>query len=257
MKTFFQQIRPTLIAAALFGAMTIFSFGVADAQSAQEQDTACEGFGQNKLTIDLGLSANATLFANGNDMSPYYSKFGFGLQIPLMAHWQFAPMWQFSTGLRYDFSWEPIYYSVQPAGTTLEDMEERGITFYDGTTPTTQKSFAFHSYVGIPVELKWSPLPDEKGLIDLSLDLFFGVAVTQHIQIEDIIRNADGTMQYEGYNNSNYNAMNPLKLEIGLTLSSDRIGLIHGIRLFTNLLPSYKDYISNEKIYLSGISMFL
>ena len=37
--------------------------------------------------IDLGISAGATLFNNGNNGSPYYSKYGFFVQIPLRLHW--------------------------------------------------------------------------------------------------------------------------------------------------------------------------
>ena len=44
---------------------------------------------------------------------------------------------------------------------------------------------------------------------------------------------------------------------MGLTLSTDVIGLTHGLRLFTNLLPTYKDPATGDKVYTSGITFFL
>ena len=49
----------------------------------------------------------------------------------------------------------------------------------------------------------------------------------------------------------------PWKLEIGLKVSTDAIGLLHGIRFFTNLLPTYIDPAKDGKIYTSGITLFL
>jgi len=42
-----------------------------------------------------------------------------------------------------------------------------------------------------------------------------------------------------------------------LTLSTSVIGLVHGVRLFANLLPTYVDPATGEKIYTSGITLFL
>lgn len=246
-----KSLKSTILAALVFGFITVLSFGCVNAQ-----DTAATSAGfESKLSIDLGLSANATLFANGNEGSPYYSKFGFGLQIPLMAHWQFAPHWQLSAGLRYDFNWMPMYYEVEPDG-DWNNLDEMGLTFLTSTAPADQHSYAFQSYVGIPLELKWYPRANQKNLLGVGLDLFAGVAVSQFFNIDNRVLNGDH-WQWEGWNRSSFGAMNLWKMEVGLTLSTDKLGLVHGIRFFTNLLPTYKDPSSGEKIFLSGISMFL
>ena len=49
----------------------------------------------------------------------------------------------------------------------------------------------------------------------------------------------------------------PWKLEVGLTLGTSRAGLIHGLRFFGNLLPTYKDAVTGEKIHTVGMSIYL
>ncbi|MBP5516644.1 MAG: hypothetical protein J6X86_06825 [Bacteroidales bacterium] len=212
---------------------------------------------QKQFSVQLGLSAGATLYANGNDHSPYYSKYGFQLQIPLMANWQLSSHWKLSAGLRYDFCWMPLYYAVEPAGTVIDNFEEHGLRINQTPTTGTQKAYAFNSYVGIPIELKWYPNSERKNLFFIGLDFFAGYAVTQWFDISTVTHITDDNWSWDGYNRDTFNAMNPWKMELGLTFSTDLIGLVHGIRFFTNILPTYKDPDSGEKIYMTGITMFL
>lgn len=214
-------------------------------------------------TLNLGISAGATLYANGNDMSPYYSNHGFTLQIPCLLGWEFAPHWKLSTGLRYDFSWDPLYYAVEPVlseWTFEEPYEEYGLQFRQTPTTGTQKAYAYRSHIGIPVEIKWYPWAEEKKRLGIALDLFAAYAVTQYFDIEDITFTTEDNGRLnrstDGYHSS-LNAMNPWKLEVGLSLTTGLIGLTHGIRFFTNLLPTYTDPTSGEKIYTSGMTFFL
>ena len=212
----------------------LFVLVMSNAVCGQNVGTTCvdDSSSTANLKVVLGFSAGATLFSSANEGSPYYSKYGFGLQIPLVAQWEIAPNWMLMAGLRYDFNWEPLYYAVEPV------------------------RYAFRSYVGIPVELKWYPWSKHKNRLGVALDVYAGYAVNQFIDIENITPSTEG-MQYSGYNRSQYNAMKPWKAEVGFTLSTDIIGMAHGVRLFTNLLPSYQDPVSGEKIYLSGITLFL
>lgn len=82
----------------IFSIATILSI-----TSIMAQDTTAT---DNKASIKVGLSAGATLYANGNDFSPYYSKYGITLQLPVLWEYNFAPNWRLSTGLRYDFNWD-------------------------------------------------------------------------------------------------------------------------------------------------------
>ena len=106
------------------------------AQTESSTDTiaasiGCQEESSSSFSLQLGISAGSTLYFNNNDHSPYFSKYGFNVQIPLLASWQLTPHWKLSTGLRYDFVWEPLYYAVEPAGTNHDDLFDRGLQFLD------------------------------------------------------------------------------------------------------------------------------
>ena len=187
----------SILSLALFG----------HAQNTPEADSNAT----SNFKIILGLSAGATQFNNGNEGSPYYSKYGFFLQIPLCLHWQFAPKWELATGLRYDFNINPMYY-------TIERAPNDGIAFPTEPSIRTQHATYFSSYVGIPLSENITSSWEED---------FIGAPIQ------------------------------PWKVELGMTLSTSVIGLVHGVRLFANLLPTYIDPATGEKIYTSGISLFL
>ena len=208
-----------------------------------------------KSTIDLGISAGVSLFNNGNDLSPYYSNYGTTVQLPLMAHWQFAPKWQLSSGLRYDFAWNRLYYNVEPSG-SWDDFSNMGLQFLQTPNTATQKAYTYISHLGIPIELKWSPISSNRNALGLAVDLFAGYAVTHYFVINNL--HAPGTGE-EGASNTVLKsaAIQPWKVEVGLSLSTSLLGLTHGVRFFANLLPTYQDPTTGEKIYTSGITLFL
>lgn len=218
-------------------------------------DTSRQGF-----TLTLGVSAGATLYANGNDMSPYYSHHGFMVQLPLLVNWDVAPHWKLSSGLRYDFNWDPLYYAVEPVLSEWrfeEPYEEYGLRFNQTPTTATLKAYAYRSYIGIPIEVKWYPWAQDKKRLGIAFDIFAAYAVTQYINIDDITITPNGNDRSTGGYRSDLNAMNPWKVEVGFSVSTGLLGLIHGIRFFTNFLPTYTDPTSGEKIYTSGVTMFL
>ena len=209
----------------------------------------------HNFKIDLGLSAGATLYNNGNDRSPYYSHHGFTVQLPVMAHWQFAPQWQLSSGIRYDFTWNPLYYRVEPSGSWDAPLSQ-GLQFLQEPTTVTQKAYAYISHLGIPVELKWNPISRNRSVLGLAVDLFAGYAVTRYFVIDN--RRTPGLEAEDvGFTVLRSSAIQPWKVEVGLSLTTSLIGLTHGIRFFTNLLPTYQDPATGEKIYTSGITLFL
>lgn len=218
------------------------------------QDNICNS--RNfRIEIDLGLSAGASLLSAGGYGSPYYSNHGFFIQLPLMTHWQFAPHWKLSAGLRYDFNWYPLYYNVEV------NAEHSGICFLTQPTTATLHSYAYSSYVGVPVEIKWYPNANNHGSLGVSLDLFTGYAVSSNItinerQVEFLDDIAMRTMVNLGKHNIK-SVVQPWKVEMGLSLTTSTLGLIHGIRVFTNFLPTFIDPATDTPIYTSGISIFL
>ena len=244
-------------------ALTIALFLAAGLRAQTDNDTMVafvgDGMAHQKpeFKMQLGLSVGQIVFNNGNDDSPYYSHHGQFLQIPLLASWKLSPNWKISTGLRYDFYNQPLYYTVEPVSTSLEGLSEHGLQFSQTAAAMTQKAYAFHSYVGIPVELKWYPWASQSNSLAFSVDFFAGFAVSQYFDITNITHKTDGSFSYDGYNRDTFNAMNRWKMELGLTFSTNYIGLVHGLRFFVNLLPTYIDPDTGSKIYLSGFSFFL
>lgn len=223
------------------------------AQDSLQGPTAEDTVSQNHINVKLGISAGATLFNNGNDLSPYYSKHGFFLQIPLRLHWEFAPQWELATGLRYDFNWDPLYYNVEM--TDDGGLVQRGIT-----ASATQHAYHFSSYVGIPASITFYPFAKNHNALGLSLDVFAGLAVANYIHINDHTFSSQSRPEESSYSYEIYDIGGPVtlgKIEVGLTVSTSLLGLAHGMRLYFNLLPTYQDPTTGEKIYTSGISLFL
>lgn len=202
--------------------------------------------------VDLGMEAGISLLNNSH--SPYSASHSYVLRLPLMAHLNLSRHWNLNVGLRYDFQWDKLRYNVTP-------IEGGGIDIL--TTPTTGRQTAtmFHSYLGIPLELEWLLTPNSRSGLRLSADIYAAYAVSEYLTI----RTLDARNTYNGMRSGNYREVvesddpmfQPWKLEIGLKVSTDAIGLLHGIRFFTNLLPTYIDPSSNQKIYTSGITFFL
>ena len=124
------------------------------------------------------------------------------------------------------------------------------------STTSKQNAYAYISHLGIPVELKWHPFAHNRNSLGVALDLFAGYAVTRYFVIDNL-----HTPGIEDENTGRTvlksAAIQPWKVEVGLSLSTSLLGLTHGVRFFANLLPTYQDPTTGEKIYTSGITLFL
>ena len=227
--------------------------GLSQALCAQTSaDTTDVPKGEILQKVDLGIEAGFSLL--NNERSPYSASHSYVLRLPLMAHLKLSQRWNLNVGLRYDFQWDILRYNVTPA-------EGGGIELL--TTPTTgrQTATAFHSYLGIPLELEWMLTPASSNGLRLSADIYAAYAVSEYLTI----RTLDARNTYNGMRSGTYKEVvesddpmfKPWKLEIGLKVSTDAIGLLHGIRFFTNLLPTYIAPATNQKIYTYGITFFL
>ena len=225
--------------------------------SLRAQDTTAN---DSKSTLKVGLSAGTTLFSRGNDLSPYYSKYGFSLQIPVLCEYDFAPHWKFSTGLRYDFNWDPLSNGVEEVWTN--NGEYNGLAH--STIPYAGKQIAYvHSgFLGIPLKITWYPKADNKRMLGVSLDYYVGYAITKYynISMNQITLTDAATQSYNMSGDmmrSDSPSILPWRMEAGLTLSTDYLGLVHGVRIFFDLLPRYEDPLTGEKIRTTGITFFL
>lgn len=220
--------------------------------SANAQCGADSTGSKRQVTLTLGVQGGATLFTTGN--TTYDSPYGLRLQIPLVTTIPLSDSWQLVTGLRYDFEWAPLRYNVEPAA-------GGGLDFMTTAATGRQTAVMHHSYLGIPIEVEWYPFRNNHRVMSLSLDIYGGYAVSRYLKIHtrDARSTYFGTQTSRGSEvvESSDPMFQPWKLEVGLTVGTDMLGLIHGVRFFTNLLPTYRDPASGQKIYTSGMTFYL
>lgn len=205
--------------------------------------------------LDLGLSAGVTLFSTDNETSPYYSTLGLTLQVPLMLSHYVSPHWRLSTGVRLDFNINPLHYNVERY-LSSEPPYNEGIDF--ATTNEKQWSYTYFAYLGIPLQATWYPWPRERGVLSVTADLFAGYALGRRIVINTYAVDSDRSGFSEGQDIiAGDGTLLPWKLEMGVTVSTDVLGLLHGVRFFVNLLPSYRDPVTGDGLYLHGMTLFL
>lgn len=211
------------------------------------------GNGKGRQTsLTLGVQAGTRLDLANH--TPYDSRYSLLVQIPLVASIP-LPVDRLTAigGLRYDFEWSFLRYNVTP-------VEGGGIDFL--TTPTTghQTATMFHSYLGLTGEVQWQVVPNNRRALRLGLDYYLAYDVSHYLTI----RNRDARNTYNGVRTSVektvIGADDPMfrswKLEVGFTLSSDLLGIIHGVRFYTNLLPTYVNPTTGEKIYNTGMMIY-
>lgn len=225
--------------------------GLATAVNAQCGDDSTSSECRHQTTLTLGVQAGATLFTMGQ--TPYDSPYGLTLQLPLVVTIPLSDSWQLVTGLRYDFEWAPLRYNVEPAAGS-------GLNFMTTATTDRQTSVMHHGYLGIPLKVDWYPFRNNHRLLNLSFDVYGAYAVSRYLKIHT--RDARHTYNgvQTGYGSEVVESSDPMfqswKLELGLTIGTDMLGMFHGVRFFTNLLPTYRDPATGQGICTSGMTFY-
>ena len=227
------------------------AFMVAYAGNAQTDTTVLADScgGEQKTFVDLGMAVSVTFHGAANDGSPYYSKHSMALHFPLMVHYRITPRWMFSAGMQYDFVRSPLEYRVK------DISDDLGVAFSTNLQYASQSAYVYHFYAGLPVQITWYPTRKLSRGVSLSFDVHPAYAVSQYLAIHDFTATPTGSSG-TGYELEG-DFLNPWKLELGVTIGLPRLGLIHGIRIYGDLLPTYREYINKKNVYMGGISLFL
>ena len=228
----------------------------AGAQQSIVNDTVAQLDEQHRTFLVLGFSAGVNLFTADNQYSPYYSKYGFLMQVPLLFQYAVSPHWRLSTGARLDFTFNPLHYNVDYHVVDGDNGYTDGIDFRE-TFSGKQHYFTYFFHLGIPVQATWYPWPNEKRLLAVTGDLFAGYAFGNDIFMTDAYADRDGGFGDNIDISRHDESLLRWKVEVGVTLSTDVLGLIHGVRFFANLLPSYRDPVTGEDLYLAGMTVYL
>lgn len=233
----------------------------AGAQQSIVDDTVAQLDEQHRTFLVLGFSAGVNLYTTVNEFTPYYSKYGLMMQVPLLLQYDVSPHWRLSTGARLDFTFNPLHYNVD----WHEVDDGNGYIYANGlefceTFNGKQHYFTYFFHLGIPVQATWYPWPHEKRLLAVTGDLFAGYAIGNDLFLNRSYAERNGSST--GINDVNQvshhtESLLRWKLEVGVTLSTDVLGLIHGVRFFANLLPSYRDPVTGSDLYLAGMTVYL
>ena len=230
----------------------LFLSGLLSAQTSviQTEKALTDSSSSSKWDFTVGLSAGGTVFF-ADDSSPYFSRFGTTLQVPFSFNYRFNPHWRLSVGLRYDFNWAPLSHCVD---IQYDNLHTRGIDI--DTTPHVghQRANVFHNYIGIPVQITWYPWNRDRDILALSLDFYAGYALSRDICVKK--NDTKYWLNKHRGDDGGDPSLLPWRLELGFTVSTDIIGILHGVRFYTNLLPTYKDLKTNKNIYSAGVTFF-
>ena len=192
----------------------------------------------NTLGIGLGVG-----YRNGlnpvNRNSPYTSSGGLDVPFGLLTSFVFTPHLSLSTGLQVNLNQRWMDYPVKIGENGLEIIENPEMTQHDKLVST---------YLCIPAELYY--YFDKKKSFGLSMDVRLGYLIgAQLITRFPSIGN-------QGSIGENARSLfNPWKLEAGISIITNVLGIIHGVRVYTNLLPEYNKAVTTEKFRSIGVEI--
>jgi len=184
--------------------------------------------GANPKNADSPLLQNGTLSVNV-DMT---TSFNFSKRLGL------------KTGIRMNSNWKYLSHQVSYEADALVVTDGQG---------DFQRNRLMSAYIGIPVSLTY--YLGKRQTESFSLDLFcgrlFGEVLNTSIDPTKSIGFKNWTKEYiDG-------VFNPWQLEVGLSFNTQHLGIIHGIRVFTNLLPEYKPGVTTDKFRSVGVEIKL
>lgn len=127
--------------------------------------------------------------------------------------------------------------------------DDGGLECIDGQTPI-QKNMLSSFYLGIPVELHY--YFGKSCNNSFSVDAFFGYRIAGFFYTRDESSNWQAWVGTE-----TPWLFYPWKLEVGIGFNTNWLGIIHGVRVFTNILPEYNPAMMTDKMKTVGFEIKL
>jgi hypothetical protein len=197
----------------------------------------------NALSLNAGvgvLQGNTPKDPN----SPLLQSTTVSVKLGMTTYFKFSNHWGLSSGILWNHNTKSLCHQVK--------YEDEELVVIDGQGDY-QRDRLKNDYLGIPITLFY--YLGKRQTESLSLDLYCARLLGERLSTS-----ADPTQAAWGFGwtaISVDNVFNPWKLEAGLSFNTQHLGVIHGIRVFTNLLPEYKPGFTTEKIRSVGIEIKL
>ena len=190
------------------------------------------------LSIGLGVGYRNGL--NPVDLnSPYTSSGGLDVPFGLLTRFVFTPHLSLSTGLQLNLNQRWMDYPVKMGENGLEIIENPEMTQHDKLGSV---------YLCIPAELYY--YFDKNKSVGLSMDIKFGYLVGAQLNTRFPQIGNQGSIGEDARS-----LLNPWKLEAGISFITNVLGIIHGVRVYTNLLPEYNKAATTEKFRSIGFEI--
>jgi len=173
--------------------------------------------------------------------SPLLQSTTLSVKLGMTTYFKFSNHWGLSTGILWNHNKKSLCHQVK--------YENSELVVIDGQEDY-QRNRLTNNYLGVPVNLYFYPW--KRQTESFSLDFYCA-----RLLGERLFTTTDPTKLFARTSEKVDNIFNPWKLEVGLSFNTQHLGFIHGIRVFTNLLPEYKPEFTTEKIRSIGIEIKL
>ena len=181
-----------------------------------------------------------------NPDSPFLQYNTGSINIGLSTYFKLGNRWGLRTGLQWNENRKSLCHQVK--------YENNELIVVDGQDDY-QRCRLYNNYIGIPVELNY--YLGKRQTESVALDLYCGRLLGETLVTSKDPTKPFGLVLFPGTKDLLDNVFNPWKLEAGLSFNTQHLGFIHGIRVFTNLLPEYKPGVTTDKIRSVGVEIKL
>ncbi|MBR4146918.1 MAG: outer membrane beta-barrel protein [Bacteroidales bacterium] len=198
----------------------------------------------NAINIEAGFGYRLGTNPKNAD-SPFLQNGTLSINFGLGTYFNFSNHWGLRTGLQMNMNRKYLCHQVS--------YEDNALVVIDGQGDY-QRNTLSNTYLGIPISLNY--YLGKQQTESFSLDLFCGRLIGEVLRTSN-----DPTLLVQGGFGYSTTPMedifNPWKLEVGLSFNTNHLGVIHGVRVFTNLLPECKPGVTDEKFRSIGIELKL
>ena len=172
--------------------------------------------------------------------SPFKYTANVSTNLGLTTYFKFGEKWGLSTGIQNNFNVQNMVHQLA--------YEDGQLEVIDGQVPIQQNRLSSF-YLGVPVELNY--YLGKRGTESISLDYYCGYLVV------GLINTRSQDYSYSWVGTEARPLFNPWKMELGLSFNTQHLGIIHGVRVFANLLPEYNKAVTTEKFRSIGFEIKL
>ena len=173
--------------------------------------------------------------------SPLLQSTTLSVKLGMTTYFKFSNHWGLNTGILWNHNKKSLCHQVK--------YENNELLVTDGHEDY-QRNRLTNNYLGVPVNLYFYPW--KRQTESFSLDFYCA-----RLLGERLFTTTDPTKLFARTSEKVDNIFNPWKLEVGLSFNTQHLGFIHGIRVFTNLLPEYKPGVTTDKIRSVGVEIKL